>query len=221
MAQINPQQAVTYVWMEILNYSPGAGVLRPLVEKVYDVGSCGPAGIALGPNQHLLLGCAQQPSVVINAKTGAIVATIPQVGGSDEVWFNPGDNRYYLAARNNPGGPVLGLPAAPAWLADSRAVLVSKAHDVRSFHGAVMRLGLDGSTRPLFWSLNVGPTVAIAGPGTVVFDAAAVRSNLFEHALDGGEGAWLTRGHALDRQPRYSPDGRSLLFSSNRGGNLG
>ena len=76
----------------------GVAVLDPktgLVEKVYDVGSCGPAGIALGPNQHLLLGCAQQPSVVINAKTGAIVATIPQVGGSDEVWYNPGDNRYY------------------------------------------------------------------------------------------------------------------------------
>ena len=40
------------------------------------------------------------------------------VGGNDEVWYNPGDNRYYLAARNQPGGsspgnanfsPVLGI----------------------------------------------------------------------------------------------------------------
>jgi hypothetical protein len=47
--------------------------------------------------------------VVIDARTGGVVARIPQVGGSDEVWFNSGDNRYYLAARNNPGGPVLGV----------------------------------------------------------------------------------------------------------------
>ena len=45
-------------------------------------------------------------------ETGRILATIPQVGGVDEVWFNCGDKRYYLAASNNPaanGGPVLGV----------------------------------------------------------------------------------------------------------------
>jgi len=31
------------------------------------------------------------------------------VGGSDEVWFNSGDDRYYTASRNNPEGPVLGV----------------------------------------------------------------------------------------------------------------
>jgi len=31
------------------------------------------------------------------------------VGGADEVWFNEGDNRFYVAARDNPGGPVLGV----------------------------------------------------------------------------------------------------------------
>src|SRR5207253_2348290 len=41
------------------------------------------------------------------------------VGGSDEVWFNPGDGRYYTASRSNPGAvpngknpttdPVLGI----------------------------------------------------------------------------------------------------------------
>ncbi|HXT20637.1 MAG TPA: protein kinase, partial [Thermoanaerobaculia bacterium] len=125
-----------------------------------------------------------------------------------------------------PAGPVLGVPAAPAWLADSRGVLVAKAHDVRSFHGAIMRVGLDGTSRPLFASLNVGPSVTIAGPGKVVFDATSARTNLHEHALPnepvlgGGDDRWLTRGHALDRQPRYSPDGSRVIFSSNRSGNL-
>jgi hypothetical protein len=31
------------------------------------------------------------------------------VSGSDEVWFNSGDGRYYLAARNQPNAPVLGV----------------------------------------------------------------------------------------------------------------
>ncbi len=86
-------------------FNPATGV----VETVFNVGSCGPSGIALGPAQHLLLGCGAQPTIVISALTGKPVASIPQVGGSDEVWFNPGDDRYYLAARNNPGGPVLGI----------------------------------------------------------------------------------------------------------------
>ena len=111
----NPSTKRFYISVPELNGNPGrsgVAVFDPktgVVETVYDVGPCGPSGLALGPNHHLLLGCAQPPSLVINAKTGAIVASIPQVGGSDEVWFNPGDDRYYLAARNNPGGPVLGV----------------------------------------------------------------------------------------------------------------
>ena len=34
-------------------------------------------------------------------RNGDIVKVVHGVGGSDEVWFNPGDNHYYLAARNN------------------------------------------------------------------------------------------------------------------------
>jgi len=34
---------------------------------------------------------------------------ITNVGGVDETWYNPGDNRYYLAARDMPTGAVLGV----------------------------------------------------------------------------------------------------------------
>jgi PEP-CTERM motif len=37
------------------------------------------------------------------------VKVIPQVAGSDEVAFDPTNDLYFLAARNNPGGPVLGV----------------------------------------------------------------------------------------------------------------
>ena len=85
------------------------------VTGLFSFDDCIPAGLALGPHEQLLVGCADpSESVIIDSKTGEIVKRFSQqsgdaIGGSDEVWFNPGDDQYYLAARNNPGGPVLGI----------------------------------------------------------------------------------------------------------------
>lgn len=80
---------------------------------VIDGRRCTPHGLTLGPGNDMLLGCsrggADAESIIMDARTGAVRAVITQVGASDEVWFNPGDDNYYLAARNNPGGPVLGI----------------------------------------------------------------------------------------------------------------
>ena len=84
--------------------------LARVVTTVFPVTACHPAGLAMGPHQNLLLGCASPTkSIIMDARTGDIVANITQVGGADEVWFNPGDKHFYLAARRNPGGPVLGV----------------------------------------------------------------------------------------------------------------
>ena len=65
-----------------------------------------------------MLGCSGDNAVlatggpqvqIMDSRTGGIVAVIRQVGGADQVWFNPGDKHYYVAARNNPTGPVLGI----------------------------------------------------------------------------------------------------------------
>jgi len=85
--------------------------------KLMPVGKCMPAGLALGPNDDLLLGCSDDAieagfparSFIMSAATGKIVATLPKVGGSDEVWSDPQAGRYYLAAVANTGGPVLGV----------------------------------------------------------------------------------------------------------------
>jgi hypothetical protein len=97
------------------------------VDRLFPVELCQPAGLTLGPRQDLLLGCsvvfdtagkawsASDPntaapiSVIMDAKTGVVDKNVAGVSGNDEVWFNPGDGRYYLAARNNPTGPVLGV----------------------------------------------------------------------------------------------------------------
>ena len=64
----------------------------------------------------------------MDATDGSIVATITQVGGSDHLWYNPGDNRYYTASRymtstGLKGGtptPVLGVidAATDQWIAN-------------------------------------------------------------------------------------------------------
>jgi len=92
---------------------------------VVPLNACGPNGATVGPNANLLLGCTPQnnPSdtttLVINAKTKNYV-NIGGLTGSDEVWFNAGDNRYYtgssracgLPAGCPNGGAVLGVIGA-------------------------------------------------------------------------------------------------------------
>jgi len=107
------------------------------VEKTFPVKVCQPAGLAIGPGHDALVGCsvifntagaawtgltdpktAAPIQAILNVKTGDVDA-VPGVGGSDEVWFNHGDGRYYTASRANPGAvpngknpttdPVLGV----------------------------------------------------------------------------------------------------------------
>jgi DNA-binding beta-propeller fold protein YncE len=87
------------------------------LEKTLPVSKCMPAGLAVGPQAQLLLGCSDDAvdsgfpaqSLIMDARSGRITATVGKVGGSDEVWYDPRSGNYYLAAAKNPGGPVLGV----------------------------------------------------------------------------------------------------------------
>jgi hypothetical protein len=88
----------------------------PVVVNTFVMQNCMPTSIVQGPGNEFLVGCADHDGeafppneYIINGTTGAILATIDKVGGVDETWYNPGDNRYYLAARDMPNGPVMGV----------------------------------------------------------------------------------------------------------------
>ena len=78
---------------------------------------CQPSFIVIGPAPNVLVACENftgsinfpPNEIVINGSTGKIVTIIDKVGGVDQAAFNPTDNRYYVAARDMPGGPVLGV----------------------------------------------------------------------------------------------------------------
>ena len=127
------------------------------IEATYPVNFCKPAGLTVGPNGDLLVGCsvifneagtpwsrdatgqapaAKPDSVIIDARNGSIDRRVQGVGGNDEVWFNPGDGRYYLAARAQPGGsspgnanfsPVLGIIDAKTMTLDQVVPTFSQA----------------------------------------------------------------------------------------------
>jgi hypothetical protein len=88
----------------------------PVVVNSFVMPNCMPTSVAQGPGNNFLVGCADHDGeafppneYVIDGTAGTILATITNVGGVDETWYNPGDNRYYLAARDMPNGPVMGV----------------------------------------------------------------------------------------------------------------
>jgi hypothetical protein len=97
----------------------------PIVINTFVTPNCMPTSVVQGPGTNFLVGCADHdgeafpPNLyVINGTTGAIITEITNVGGVDEVWYNSGDNRYYVAARDMPNGPVMGVidAATNRWL---------------------------------------------------------------------------------------------------------
>jgi len=86
--------------------NPSIAVINPTtmkVEKTYSLdcqmragnASVSTTGIALGPFQHVLVSACGFP-IILDALTGHVFNDIKQVGGGDEVWFNPGDGRFYV-----------------------------------------------------------------------------------------------------------------------------
>ncbi|HSF17691.1 MAG TPA: hypothetical protein VLK65_19265, partial [Vicinamibacteria bacterium] len=123
---------------------------------------------------------------------------------SNSAWDHRGTGLLYAASLNDIGD----LTGAPA---------------------AVRLLAPRASPRTLFWSSGLFPqggfpplsaVFSILGSSRLIFDAFEQSQELREVDLVDGATRQLTRTLAADRQPAYSPDGRFVVFSSNRTGNL-
>jgi hypothetical protein len=98
------------------------------IDKTFLINFCSPAGLTVGPDDDLLIGCntvfdtaghvwdpagtvtAAPKDVILNVRTGASKDVLG-VGAGDEVWFNQGDGNYYATGSGSPFRP---LPAATA-----------------------------------------------------------------------------------------------------------
>jgi hypothetical protein len=86
----------------------------PLSQKLVDsfrVPGCdnGPTGLALGENQQFL-GACDNAAASIEVRHGQVHKIVPEVGGADEIWHNPGDDNFYLGI----GGPPAKLGVVDA-----------------------------------------------------------------------------------------------------------
>jgi DNA-binding beta-propeller fold protein YncE len=91
-----------YIAVPATKSNPGGEIIAvdPVAVKITDtlpVESCNPHGLALGPAQNLLIGCRMK-AMIMNLRRPGPPITIAEGGGSDEVWFNPGDDKYFLAS---------------------------------------------------------------------------------------------------------------------------
>ncbi|MBV9151068.1 MAG: hypothetical protein JO204_04750, partial [Alphaproteobacteria bacterium] len=141
--------------------APGPNVIGPFDPAtntgVVPLHRCGPNGATVGPHDNLLLGCTPQnnPSdtetLVINAKTKN-QTLIGNITGSDEVWFNKGDFRYYTGSSRDLSGAALGV-------IDGTSVLIEKIPQSSGSHSVAA-----DSERNFIYVPQVAP-LSVVGSG--------------------------------------------------------
>lgn len=132
---------------EVAKVTENGAVVRidPHTKKVdgsFLVKFCSPAGLTLGPNEDVLVGCntvfntagqlwsatgavtAAPIQVILNVVTGKQIQ-VAGVGVGDEVWFNSGDGNYYTASSTSPLRPldIVPFPPTPPLTAQGAAIL--------------------------------------------------------------------------------------------------
>jgi eukaryotic-like serine/threonine-protein kinase len=165
---------------------------------------------------------------------GRTIALIPETTGTVGFFhglflLSPDGHEHREIKCPLPGGEL----SSPAWVGSEQVVygLPESPGDVGNFqqslvgsagHVLLQDIG-SGKVRTLFTVQAPVFRIEIAGPGRVIFDSLAQRGNLrlFSSSSPGPAGGrWLTRGNSIDRQPYFSPDGASVIFSSSRGGDV-
>ena len=117
--------------------------------------------------------------------------------------------------------PKAGEMSSVVWTADGGHVLYVRAESVEAVVGSsakIVRHDVSADTAEVIgWSSHNGVVLDLLSDGRIVLDARSPRDNLREL---GATEKWITAGNSSDRQPSYSPDGKAVLFTSNRSGNL-
>ena len=182
--------------------STAVGAFNPATNTgIVPLHACGPNGATVGPHDNLLLGCtpannpANVQTLVINATTKN-QTLVGSITGSDEVWFNSGDGRYYTGSNRN--CKIAGTPcpagsqqAAVLGVIDGTSVLIETIPQGSGSHSVAA-----DSRRNLIFVPQVAPVAAVGGGG----DTTAVGAGICGTANDKtGTGCVAVYVHDADR----------------------
>jgi len=167
---------------------------------VIPLSNCGPNGATVGPNDNLLLGCTpannatNDSTLVINATTKHF-SHVNSIVGSDEVWFNRGDGRYYTGSNRNckttAPCPTAASQAAVLGVIDATSVLIETVPQSSGSHSVAA-----DSKRNLIFVPQSAPVAAVGAGG----DTTAVGAGICGTANDNtGTGCIAVYSHHVDR----------------------
>jgi hypothetical protein len=179
--------------------TPGSfvlGAFNPATNSgVLQLSDCGPNGITVGPHDNLLLGCtsannpANTSTLVINA-TSKNFSHVNGIVGSDEVWFNKGDRRYYTGSNRNCKVAGAACPAAANQQAvlgviDGTSVLIETIPQSSGSHS----VAADSKRNLIFVPQSAPAAVVGAGGDTTAVGAGICGSNngcvaVYSHQVD-------------------------------------
>ena len=162
---------------------------------VVQLSDCGPNGATVGPQDNLLLGCtpANNPSnsstLVINATTKHF-SHVNGIVGSDEVWFNKGDGRYYTGSNRNcrttAPCPTAATQAAVLGVIDETSVLIETVPQSSGSHS----VAADSKRNRIFVPQSAPTSVVGSGGDTTAVGAGICGSTngcvaVYVHHVDG------------------------------------
>jgi hypothetical protein len=189
------------------------------VEVQYPIEFCQPAGLTLGPNVDMLVGCntvfdtagnvwdstknvtAAPIQVIIDARTGKIDAIVPGVGAGDEVWFNSGDGNYYTASSGSPLRPTEVVAATPLTAQGAAILGVIGARD-QALKQLVPTFNVPAvATGPLVHAASTAHSVAANAQNNHVFVPLGA-NNVFPNCLTGCIAVYGTAAQMGERAER-------------------
>jgi hypothetical protein len=120
------------------------------------------SGLSVGPNGRLMTACGSIGGLSIDARTGKIGKTVPKVGDADEVWYDPGSNRYYFAHSADEDTSGSSAPSGAVGVVD--AATEEFLYEIPFQGGGVHSVAVNAKNQHIFVPVN-GKGIFVVTPG--------------------------------------------------------
>lgn len=144
----------------------------------FGIGSCSPTGLAVGAGGSMMVGCgnAGTQTIVLNPAGMGSIKTIPQISGSDELWYDPATKRFYVTGIDTTTGRAFDVIADGSFkVLQSVSLPDVNAHSIAvDFFNSNVFVPLEGSTATATDPLCTDGCVAVYAESTAVPEPSSI-----------------------------------------------